>query len=64
MATGKKILYILLLGMAVSALPAQDLESLKSAKPVSITGNIGLNSSFTICRIPQSRRGKRRSLTV
>lgn len=46
MATGKKILYILLLGMAVSALPAQDLESLKSAKPVSITGNIGLNSSF------------------
>ncbi|MEA4918701.1 hypothetical protein [Proteiniphilum sp.] len=46
MATGKKILYIVLLVIAVSALPAQDLESLKSARPVSITGNIGLNTSF------------------
>ena len=46
MVTGKKILYIVLLVIAVSALPAQDLESLKSARPVSITGNIGLNTSF------------------
>jgi hypothetical protein len=32
--------------MTVSALPAQDLGNLKGAKPFSITGNIGLNTSF------------------